>query len=109
MKIKSKSYSLLFAFVLIACSAQAQYKQTMANKTQLLSNKDKTIPFGRLDELKIAVAIPSTVKYRAFIEQLERYAEVKVLDLNQLNEQGKLSNTIIVAGTASDLASGIQQ
>lgn len=104
MKIKSISYSLLCAIVLLTCDVHAQYKQTITNKTQLLSNKDKTIPFGRLDELKIAVAVPSAVKYHAFIEQLERYAEVKVVDLDQLNEQGKLSNTIIVAGTASDLA-----
>lgn len=82
----------------------AQYKQTIANETQLLFNKNKIIPLERLDDLKIAVAVSSEEKYSAFVEQLDRYADVSVIDLSQLNEQGKLYNTIIVAGTASDLA-----
>ncbi|NGM74449.1 serine hydrolase domain-containing protein [Sphingobacterium sp. SGL-16] len=104
MKINFKLPSLFLCLVLMSSAVHAQYKQTITNKTQLLFNKNKTIPFGRLDELKIAVAVPSKTKYSTFIEQLERYADVTVIDLNQLNEQGKLSNTIIVAGTASELS-----
>lgn len=104
MNIKIKLPSLLVLFLLFATTVHAQYKQTIANKAQLLYNKNKTIPFGRLDELKIAVAVPSKAKYKTFIDQIERYADIAVIDLNQMNEQGKLSNTIIVAGTASDLS-----
>ena len=104
MKINFKLPSLFLCLVLMSSAVQAQYKQTITNKTQLLYNKNKTIPFGRLDELKIAVAVPAKEKYSAFIEQIERYADISVIDLNQLNEQGKLSNTIIVAATSSDLA-----
>lgn len=104
MKINFKLPSLFLCLVLMSSAVHAQYKQTITNKTQLLFNKNKTIPFGRLDELKIAVAVPSKAKYSTFIEQLERYADVTVIDLKQLNEQGKLSNTIIVAGTASELS-----
>lgn len=104
MKIKIKLPSLLVLFVLVVTSVQGQYKQTITNKTHLLFNKNKSIPFGRLDGLKIAVAVPSKAKYKAFIDQIERYAEISVIDLNEMNEQGKLSNTIIVAGTAADLS-----
>jgi CubicO group peptidase (beta-lactamase class C family) len=104
MKINFKLPCLFLCLVLISSAVHAQYKQTIANKTQLLFNKNKTIPFSRLDQLKIAVAVPSKAKYSTFIEQLERYADVSVIDLNQLNEQGKLSNTIIVVGTASELS-----
>jgi CubicO group peptidase (beta-lactamase class C family) len=103
MKIQFKLPSLLLCGLLLSTTVSGQYKQTITNKTQLLFNKNKTIPLGRLDHLKIAVAVSSEGKYNAFIEQVERYADVSVIDLNQMNEQGKLFNTIIVAGTASDL------
>jgi len=104
MKIQSKLPSLFLCILFLSTAVSAQYKQTIPNKTQLLFNKNKIIPVGRLDDMKIAVAVSSEGKYSAFIEQIERYAEVAIIDLNQLNEQGKLFNTIIVAGTASDLA-----
>ena len=103
MKIQFKLPSLFLCILFLSTAVSAQYKQTITNKTQLLFNKNKTIPLGRLDHLKIAVAVSSEGKYNAFIEQVERYADVSVIDLNQLNEQGKLFNTIIVAATASDL------
>ena len=104
MKINFKLPNLILSFVLLSTVLHAQYKQTISNRAQLLYNKNKSIPFGRLDELKIAVAVPDKGKYSTFIEQVSRYADVSVIDLNQLNEQGKLSNTIIVAGSASDLS-----
>lgn len=103
MKIQFKLPSLFLCILFLSTAVSAQYKQTITNKTQLLFNKNKTIPLGRLDHLKIAVAVSSEGEYNAFIEQVERYADVSVIDLNQLNEQGKLFNTIIVAATASDL------
>ena len=103
MKIQFKLPSLFLCILFLSTAVSAQYKQTITNKTQLLFNKNKTIPLGRLDHLKIAVGVSSEGKYNAFIEQVERYADVSVIDLNQLNEQGKLFNTIIVAATASDL------
>lgn len=105
MRIKFKLPSLFLCFVMLSNVAQAQYKQTITNKSQILFNKNKTIPFGQLDELKIAIAVTDKAKYDAFIQQAERYAEVSVIDLTQLNEQGKLFNTIIVVGSASDLQS----
>lgn len=104
MKIKFKLPSLLLCFLVFSTGLQAQYKQTITNKTQLLFNKNHTIPFGRLDELKIAIAVSDKAKYNAFVEQAQRYADVAVIDFNRLNEQGKLANTIIVVGTASELA-----
>ncbi|WP_159636544.1 serine hydrolase domain-containing protein [Sphingobacterium composti Ten et al. 2007 non Yoo et al. 2007] len=104
MKIKFKLPSLLLCFLVLSTGVQAQYKQTIPNKTQLLFNKNQTIPFGKLDELKIAIAVSDKTKYHTFIEQAERYADISVIDFNQLNEQGKLANTIIVVGTASELA-----
>ena len=101
---KYKLIALAFCVVFMSRSLQAQYKQTIQNKTQLLYNKDNSIPIGKLDELKIAVAVTDRAKYQSFIQQIERYADVTVVDFNKLNEQGKLYNTIIVAATASDLS-----
>lgn len=95
--------NLLLILFLFVSTAQAQYKQTIVNKTQLLFNKNNEIPFGRLDELKIAVAVPSVEKYSPFIAQLDKYAEITPIDIYKLNEQGKLFNTIIVAGTTAEL------
>ncbi|MCA5006690.1 serine hydrolase domain-containing protein [Sphingobacterium bovistauri] len=105
MIYRYKLPSLLFCLVLAISTLQAQYKQSIANRTQLLFNKENTIPFGRLDELKVVVAVSDKEKYKSFIAQLERYADVTVVDLNKMNEGGKLYNTFIIAGTSSNLAS----
>ena len=89
--------------LLLVSTVQAQYKQTVENKTRLLFNKEQTIPFKKLDKLKIAVVTPSSTKYAPFIEQLSRYADVSVFDFDKYDEQTKYFNTIIVAGTSSDL------
>ncbi len=91
------------ALILQAQVSNAQYKQTVENKTRLESNVNNIIPLKSLDQYKIAVVTPNSSKYRAFIEQLQRYAEIEPLDFQQYDEKTKYYNTIIVAGTASEL------
>lgn len=91
------------ALILQAQVSNAQYKQTVENKTRLESNVNNMIPLKSLDQYKIAVVTPNSSKYRAFIDQLQRYAEIEPLDFQQYDEKTKYYNTIIVAGTASEL------
>lgn len=91
--------------LLIVGNTQAQYKQTIENQTRLLFNKEQAIPFKKLDQLKIAVITPSKTKYAPFIQQLERYADIAVFDFDKYDEHTKYYNTIIVAGTTTDLSS----
>lgn len=89
--------------LLMGGNVNAQYKQTIENKTRLLFNHQQIIPFKKLDELKIAVVTPSSKKYEAFINQIARYADITILDFDKYDEQTKYYNTIIVAGTIADL------
>lgn len=104
MKLLIKLPSCLMLVVMLINTAQAQYKQAIINKSRLLYNKNNEIPFEKLDQLKIAIATPSKEKYKTFIDQIDRYADVSVIELSKLNEQSKLFNTIIVVGTSDDLA-----
>lgn len=104
-KILAIPFFVVFVFVLQTLDLRAQYKQTIDNKTRLVFNKDHTVPLKRLDEIKIAVVTPNMIKYRSFIQQLERYAEVASFDFSKYDEDTKYYNTIIVAGTLTELNS----
>jgi len=96
--------NLLGIFLAIGLSyAQAQYKQVIQNETVLLNNNRNIIPFTRLDTRRIAVITSDSVKYAPFIQQLQRYAEVKNFGFEQYDEHTKYYNTIIVAGTVEEL------
>lgn len=104
IQLSIKPLGLIILFLASLGVGNAQYKQTIVNKTQLLFNKDHRIPLGRLDELKIAVVTPNLQKYQTFVEQLGRYAEVASFDFSKYDEETKYFNTIVVAGTESDLS-----
>ena len=74
------------ALILQAQVSNAQYKQTVENKTRLESNINNVIPLKSLDQYKIAVVTPSSNKYQPFIDQLERYADIQVFDFKQYDE-----------------------
>ena len=96
--------NLLGIFLAIGLSyAQAQYKQVIQNETVLLNNNRNIIPFTRLDARRVAVITSDSVKYAPFIQQLQRYAEVKNFGFEQYDEHTKYYNTIIVAGTVEEL------
>lgn len=95
--------NLLTIFLLCGYSiSQAQYKQVIINQTVLLNNQKNILPFKRLDERRIAVISTDSVKYAPFIEQLQRYGEVKSFGFDQYDEHTKYYNTIIVAGTEDE-------
>ncbi len=96
-------WSIFFGLLLSHGYAQAQYKQTLPNKTTLLHNPTGLIPFQALDKLKIAVVTPAPHKYQDFVETLQLYADVQSFDFNQYDENTKYFNAIIVAGTEEDL------
>ena len=99
-------FNLLSIFLVIGLSTSlAQYKQVIQNETVLLNNNRKIVPFTRLDTRRTAVVTPDSAKYAPFIEQLQRYGEVKTLGFEQYDEQTKYYNTIIVAGTTEELRS----
>ncbi|MBL1409599.1 serine hydrolase domain-containing protein [Sphingobacterium faecale] len=104
IRLPIKFLGLLLFFLLNVGSVSAQYKQTVLNKTQLLLNKENTIPLGRLDALKIAVVTPDAQKYGVFVQQLGRYADISSFGFSKYDEQTKYFNTIIVAGTEGDLS-----
>ena len=104
MRFFHLSSLLILAGLLVGNPLTAQYKQNFQNKSRILYNKDNMVPFGRLDQLKIVVVVPSLQKYDAFIQQVQRYADVKVADFSKFDEDTKYSNTIIVAGAVSDLS-----
>lgn len=92
--------------ILLLCSVtatQAQYKQLINNRTQLLNNKGQLLPFTKLDKRKIAVITADSNRYAPFIQQLQRYAEVRNFGFERYDEHTKYFNTIIVAGSAEDL------
>ncbi len=98
-----RKIGLAFIAILIQASiVQAQYKQTVKNNTVIESNQRNILPFKSLDQYKIAVVTADNNKYAPFIQQLERYAELQVVDFNQFDEKTKYFNTIIVAGTAAE-------
>ncbi len=98
-----RKIGLAFIAILIQASfVQAQYKQTVKNNTVIESNQRNILPFKNLDQYKIAVVTADNNKYAPFIQQLERYAELQVVDFNQFDEKTKYFNTIIVAGTAAE-------
>ncbi|WP_140938004.1 serine hydrolase domain-containing protein [Sphingobacterium lumbrici] len=97
----------LIGIVVSTLHLSAQYKQTIVNRTTLVQNKENMIPLQRLDKLKIAVITPVKGKYNTFIEQLQKYAEVRVFDFNMYEENTKHFNTIIVATTERDLRSDL--
>ena len=98
-----RKIGLAFIAILIQASfVQAQYKQTVKNNTFIESNQRNILPFKSLDQYKIAVVTADNNKYAPFIQQLERYAELQVVDFNQFDEKTKYFNTIIVAGTAAE-------
>lgn len=95
--------NLLTIFLLCGYSiSQAQYKQVISNQTVLLNNQKNILPFKRLDERRIAVISTDSVKYAPFIQQLQRYGEVKSFGFDQYDEHTKYYNTIIVAGTEDE-------
>jgi len=97
-------FNLIIAILVCGLSAvQAQYKQVINNQTVLLNNNHRLIPFTRLDERRIAVITNDSVKYAPFIQQLQRYGEVKNFGFQQYDEHTKYYNTIIVAGTEEEL------
>lgn len=95
----------VLGLIFIFQTAQAQYKQVLNNKTQLIYNKESILPFKKLDKLRIAVVTTDNQKYAPFIAQLQRYAEVTAVDFQQFDEKTKYFNTIIVAGTAAEFSS----
>ncbi|WP_312696435.1 serine hydrolase domain-containing protein [Sphingobacterium mizutaii] len=99
--------NLLTIFLLCGYSiSQAQYKQVITNQTVLLNNQRNILPFKRLDERRIAVISADSVKYAPFIQQLQRYGEVKSFGFDQYDEHTKYYNTIIVAGTEEEFRPG---
>ena len=101
---------LLFLLnMMIVFPSMAQYKQTRENTTELLFNKENTIPFQKLDQLKIAVVTPDGYNFIAFADQLERYADVKRFDFSKYDEETKYFNTIIVGLRSTDLNPVISQ
>lgn len=86
-------------------AANAQYKQVLVNKTQIIHNKQSILPFKKLDQYRIAVVTTDNQKYAPFIQQLQRYADVTVSDFQHFDENTKYYNSIIVAGSASDFRS----
>ncbi len=101
--------SRVFILVLISlcflgtANSYGQYKQTIQNKTTIVRQNGRPLPFTRLDENKIVVITPSSQKYGEFISMLERYGEVHSADFTHYDEETKYFNTVIVAGTATDL------
>lgn len=96
-------WTLTTFFLLDISSIQAQYKQTIANKTKLIYDKGHLVPLKRLDKVKIAVVVPDLRRYSTFVEQLGRYADVSYFDFSKYDEETKYFNLIIVAGTEADL------
>src|SRR5690606_120174 len=95
--------NLLTIFLLCGYSIrQAKYKQVFSNQTVLLNNQKNILPFKRLDERRLAVISTDSVKYAPFIQQLQRYGEVKRFGFDQYDEHTKYYNTIIVAGTEDE-------
>lgn len=86
-------------------SAFAQYKQTQPNRTSLLQDVKGFIPLGDLAERKIAVVTTSSEKYRPFVDMLSLYASVSSFDFDRYDENTKYYNTIVVAGTPTELRS----
>ena len=91
--------------LLLLCTSKgfAQYKQNVVNQTMMVQNAEACVPLKRLDKHRIAVVTPFPRKYAAFVQMLQRYADVASYDFNQYEEHTKYSNTIIVAGTPEDL------
>lgn len=69
----------------------------------MVQNAGALVPLKRLDKHRIAVVTTFPQKYAAFINMIQRYAEVESFDFNQYEEHTKYSNTIIVAGTREEL------
>ncbi|MBE8721653.1 serine hydrolase domain-containing protein [Sphingobacterium pedocola] len=109
MKTRTPLFLLFTLFSIVAGTLHlsAQYKQTTVNRTTLVRDQGNILPLQRLDRLKIAVVTPVKGTYTPFIEQLQKYAEVRVFDFNKYAENTKYFNTIIVAGIEKDLRSDL--
>lgn len=94
---------LLLLIAVCASSSFAQYKQTVINKTTMVQNAGGLVPLKRLDKHRITVITAFPRKYAAFVDMLQRYADIESFDFNRYEERTKYSNTIIVAGTPEDL------
>lgn len=103
IRLLTALWALTTFFLLDIPFVQAQYKQTIANKTKLVYDKGHLVPFKRLDKVKIAVVTPDLRKYNTFVEQLGRYADISSFDFSRYDEDTKYFNLIIVAGTEADL------
>ncbi|MGH2624977.1 MAG: hypothetical protein ACRDE7_15015, partial [Sphingobacterium sp.] len=90
-------YLTTIMLLCLVSPSNAQYKQTIINKTELISNKDQIIPLKRLDEYKIAVVSTDNQAFSPFIDQLQRYGEITPVTFDQFDESTKYFNTIIVA------------
>ena len=90
-------YLTTIMLLCLVSSSSAQYKQTLINKTELISNKNQIIPLKRLDEYKIAVVSTDNQAFSPFIDQLQRYGEVTPVTFDQFDENTKYFNTIIIA------------
>lgn len=88
-------------------SGFAQYKQLVVNKAEMLQNAGGIVPLKRLDRHRITVITPLPQKYRAFVDMVQRYAEVETFDFNNYEEHTKYSNTVIVVGTQKELRSDL--
>lgn len=102
--MRSYRFSLVVIILLCCGFTQAQYKQTMVNKTRILFNHEQLVPFRRLDDVKLAVVTTDSTKYQPFIKQLARYIDFVTVDLSRYDEQTKFFNTIIVAGEPQELS-----
>lgn len=103
IRLLTALWALTTFFLLDIAFVQAQYKQTIANKTKLVYDKGHLVPLKRLDKVKIAVVTPDLRKYNTFVEQLGRYADISSFDFSRYDEDTKYFNLIIVAGTEADL------
>ncbi|SKC04584.1 CubicO group peptidase, beta-lactamase class C family [Sphingobacterium nematocida] len=103
IRLLTALWALTTFFLLDIPFVQAQYKQTIANKTKLVYDKGHLVPLKRLDKVKIAVVTPDLRKYNTFVEQLGRYADISSFDFSRYDEDTKYFNLIIVAGTEADL------
>lgn len=104
MKPSSSFSSFVCFFMLIfAQHLQAQYKQTLVNRTSIVQRSAIDIPLTALDKYEIAVISSSPKKYSGFAEQVMRYAEASFYNFDQYHEVARTHNTLIVLGSLDEL------
>lgn len=96
--------SFFFGFTGLYCGCGwAQFMPAVANKTYLLSHAGLGVPLKDLADLRMAVVTADAKKYQVFIDQLNRYAHVEVLDFTEQGLHANRFNTFIVTGTVDEL------